>query len=144
MNKFLLSLLRTSLNCLALPPELQKKYFGPRSCVKSCITCELFEDFHHAFLCVDEGKSSDFTEEQNEQLIHLHEYLENMDDENFVCFDDSLIYNSQWVEVRNLSLEVLKKFNWDLVEDFEGGEDHGNGSYSYPPYLDIDDNGSTS
>jgi hypothetical protein len=108
-------MLRTSLNNLALPMNLQLKWNG----TIGCVTCELFEDYDHCFLMFERGNSSFLSEDQNKGIKALHDFLENMDGRNFECFDESMLEHPEWETVRMMSKQVLKLFNWDIVYDFE-------------------------
>lgn len=91
-----------SLKMLAMVPEQQIDKNGP-----GCITCDLYNDFEHYYRSYLAEFGASLDNVFREKLEKLFKFLEHMPEEDFVCFDNTMISRVNWNTVRDLSREIL-------------------------------------
>jgi|JI10StandDraft_1071094.scaffolds.fasta_scaffold110603_6 hypothetical protein len=105
-----LPLVQQAIVALALPSSEQVRVTQP-----GCVTCELLEEFRHAFQCY---QLLDY-DAQDPALIaslsELEEFLEQIDVENFECGNEKVLDGTQWSSIRLFARQLLTQFGWNSV-----------------------------
>jgi len=113
-KEFFQSFIRDTLNVLALDPEEQIKANGP-----GCVACDLLNDFDTAFKDYLSQSELKISNEVQNIFQQIDDVIENMDEADYVCFENSVLYREKWDQIRNLAKECLKLLGWELVKNMK-------------------------
>ncbi len=104
---YLFELLRDALVALSLSPGEQVRVTVP-----GCVSCDLLMDFSHACGCITESCTSELTAEQAEILTAICSAIEDLAEDDCVCFDSTVLSRPQWCVIRTQALTALPLFGW--------------------------------
>ena len=114
-NEWVRRELLITLKYLASEPDDVIEANGP-----GCVTCDLFEEYEtisSAFLG-EHGREIDFN--QANQIKALATFMNEMPEDDFVCFDNSMLSRPNWNQVRQMSRDILSSFDvsWDEIPKY--------------------------
>ncbi len=102
-------LLRDALAILALPPDEQVRVNGP-----GCVACDLLGDFDHA-RTVALGNAPELSDERQGLLDQIDAVMRGMQQPDFECFKNEVLWRPVWQQLRGLAAEALRAFEWEQV-----------------------------
>jgi|GEM_PF-1947981 len=102
------NLLRDALVVLALPADDQIRVNGP-----GCIACDLLAEFDHARTFACESASAELSDEQRGSLERIQLVIESMQASDRECFNDDVVRQPAWQELRGLAGTTLRQFGWE-------------------------------
>lgn len=100
-------LLRDSLVALSLPAEQQIGVTHP-----GCVSCELIEDFTHAYLCFRQSCPDELSDETAALLKQIDDSIESLDDVDCICFDNTVMNRPKWTQLRTLATRTIDAMGW--------------------------------
>lgn len=112
-------LLRDAVVALSLPAAEQARVTMP-----GCVSCELLNDFDHAYQCYIQSGRSRSTSERAKVLNAINDTMKLMSDADYVCYDTSVLNRPLWGNLRQLASEAVRLFGWQ--------------DYSLSPYIEIE------
>ena len=100
-------LLRDAVVALSLTAQQQCQVTEP-----GCVSCELLNDFDHACSSYMHSCSARLTAQQTEILQRINQTMDTMTEEDYVCFESSVLHRPVWAELRHLARHALPLFGW--------------------------------
>jgi hypothetical protein len=110
-------LLRDAVVALSLPAAEQCRVTLP-----GCVSCELLNDFDHAYTCYRQSLAERLTPDRADVLAKIDKTMNLMSPSDCVCYDTTVLDRPAWAGLRHLALEAVMLFGWQ--------------DYSLNPYLE--------
>ncbi len=131
------TMLRESLQFLAMPAAAQLAFFPPRW-VETAF--ELADYFIGAYRVIVSNHSKRLRDDQRRRLDLLHEKLEavvSVREEEYLRTEGALLGSTEWQDLRELAREALRSFGWPLEAPPKGKHRFiGPDGAFLPPYYE--------
>lgn len=131
------TMLRESLQLLAMPAAAQLAFFPPRW-VETAF--ELADYFIGAYRVIVSNHPKRLRDDQRRRLDLLHEKLEAMvsvREEEYLRTEGALLGSTEWQDLRELAREALRSFGWPLEAPPKGKHRFiGPDGAFLPPYYE--------
>ena len=131
------TMLRESLQLLAMPAAAQLAFFPPRW-VETAF--ELADYFIGAYRVIVSNHPKRLKDDQRRRLDLLHEKLEavvSVREEEYLRTEGALLGSTEWQDLRELAREALRSFGWPLEAPPKGKHRFiGPDGAFLPPYYE--------
>jgi hypothetical protein len=131
------TMLRESLQLLAMPAAAQLAFFPPRW-VETAF--ELADYFIGAYRVIVSNHPKRLRDDQRRRLDLLHEKLEavlSVREEEYLRTEGALLGSTEWQDLRELAREALRSFGWPLEAPPKGKHRFiGPDGAFLPPYYE--------